>query len=118
MTQEQTLHIAVAQYIRHQYPNILFCHVPNGGKRNPREAGKLKAMGTHAGMPDLLIFERKFHKDKTNTTGLYIELKVGKNKPDPAQLKTMQLMDSNGWKGAVCYTYETAKKLIDEYILL
>jgi len=32
-----------------------FFHVPNGGRRNPREAKKLKAMGTRPGVADLVI---------------------------------------------------------------
>lgn len=33
-------------------------HVPNGGKRGKAEAGRLKAMGTLAGVPDILIIAR------------------------------------------------------------
>ena len=36
---------------------ILFCAVPNGGRRDKREAIMLKASGTVAGVPDILIFE-------------------------------------------------------------
>jgi hypothetical protein len=35
---------------------LTFCHVPNGGWRKPTEAGRLKAMGTTPGVPDLLIW--------------------------------------------------------------
>ena len=36
-------------------PGVLFFHVPNGGKRGKAEAGRLKAMGTLAGIPDLIV---------------------------------------------------------------
>jgi len=36
---------------------ILFCAVPNGGRRDRKEAFMLKASGTVAGVPDILIFE-------------------------------------------------------------
>ena len=36
---------------------ILFCAVPNGGRRDRREAVMLKASGTVAGVPDILIFD-------------------------------------------------------------
>jgi hypothetical protein len=47
-----------------------FVHTPNGGLRNPREAKKLKQMGTQAGFPDVTIYngsEKPFYvelKDK------------------------------------------------------
>ena len=36
---------------------ILWCHVPNGGERSKAVAGKLKAAGVKAGVPDVLVFE-------------------------------------------------------------
>jgi len=50
--------------------NIVFYHVPNGGKRNWLEAVKFKRLGVKAGIPDLVIpMARKGYH------GLYIELK-------------------------------------------
>jgi hypothetical protein len=34
---------------------LLFFHIPNGGKRTKAAAGRLKAMGVKAGMPDIPI---------------------------------------------------------------
>ena len=50
--------------------NVVFYHVPNGGKRNWLEAVKLKRMGVKSGVPDLCIpmARKSYH-------GLYIELK-------------------------------------------
>ncbi len=36
---------------------LLFLHVPNEGKRNPKTAALLKSMGMRRGAPDLLIFD-------------------------------------------------------------
>ena len=36
---------------------ILFCSVPNGGKRQRLDAIKLRAEGVRRGVPDLLIFD-------------------------------------------------------------
>ena len=38
---------------------LTFCHVPNGGWRNPVEAAALKALGTTPGVPDLLRAARR-----------------------------------------------------------
>jgi hypothetical protein len=55
---EEQLHRAVVQLLQvYQSRGLLtFCHVPNGGRRNPIEAAALKAMGTTPGVPDLLIW--------------------------------------------------------------
>jgi hypothetical protein len=55
---EEQLHRAVVQLLQ-VYANrglLTFCHVPNGGRRNPIEAAALKAMGTTPGVPDLLVW--------------------------------------------------------------
>lgn len=38
--------------------DAVFFHVPNGGKRTKAEAGRFKAMGVKAGVPDLVVFVR------------------------------------------------------------
>lgn len=50
---EDDLQIALCQYMRRE--NIKFFAVPNGGKRNVREAVKLKRAGVLAGVSDLII---------------------------------------------------------------
>lgn len=56
--------------------------VPNGGKRDRIEAAHLKLQGVKAGVPDLCLAvpKGKYH-------GLYIELKVGRNKTSEHQDK-------------------------------
>lgn len=51
--------------------NSEFFAVPNGGKRNFREAQRLKAAGVKAGVPDLIVIN--------DGCAIGIELKVGKN---------------------------------------
>lgn len=54
---EDDLQKACVTWFRLQYPEpkYLIHHSPNGGKRNAREAGRLKAQGVRAGFPDLII---------------------------------------------------------------
>lgn len=53
---ETALHMQVARYLRLALPSeLVFFHVPNGELRDARTAGKLKAMGVLAGVPDFTI---------------------------------------------------------------
>lgn len=53
---EQKLQIAVINYIRMAFPDVLVFAVPNGGKRSVIEAALMKKMGVLAGVSDLLLF--------------------------------------------------------------
>lgn len=77
---EQEMQIACASYLydRQAYvKDLIFCHVPNGGRRSKAEAGIFKAMGVQAGAPDLVVWM------KGGT--LQIELKAGKGRLSDAQ---------------------------------
>jgi hypothetical protein len=52
---EERIHIAVVEYLRFAAPGLVWFHVPNGGRRDPGEAAKLKQMGVRAGVPDLVF---------------------------------------------------------------
>lgn len=56
-----------------RFPELkMLYHVPNGGKRNPAEAARFKAMGVKAGVPDLCL-----PVPMNGYAGLYIEMKYG-----------------------------------------
>lgn len=124
LTKEDRLHIAVYNYIRMQYPSILCVHVANEAKRTTFERWKAKAMGLTAGVPDLMLFfQREFIDDgkKGIFSGLALELKViyangTKNKASDAQKKILNELAKNGWVARVVWTFEDAKKEIDQYL--
>lgn len=67
--------IVIATYLRKlQIENdFIFFHIPNGGSRSKSEAGRFKAMGVLAGVPDLQIIAKNkafFIELKTNTGSL------------------------------------------------
>ena len=87
--------------------------VPNGGRRDRIEAAHLKRQGVKAGVPDICLAYPKgvYH-------GLYIELKVGKNKPSQAQREWLDMLKSAGYMAVVCYGFQEARETIEKYLTL
>jgi hypothetical protein len=87
--------------------------VPNGGSRHRLEAANLKRQGVKAGVPDLCLAYPKgvYH-------GLYIEMKVGKNKPSEKQQQWLRDLKAAGYMTAVCYGFLQAKETIERYLNL
>lgn len=101
-TEQQEQFVAVA-WLRKN--NILFYHVPNGGRRDYLEAAKFKRLGVSAGVPDICIpISRK------ESHGLYIELKrLSGGVLSDAQRYWMEKLRNNGYE---CYEAKGAADLI------
>ena len=93
-----------------QYPNVLWAHIPNEGRRTPFERFKLKYLGAKSGVPDLMIFAPNEHYN-----GLAIELKYKKNKPTANQKKWLDDLSQNNWKAVWLNDYQQCIDLIDKY---
>ena len=107
---EQAILFEWAAYL----PELEFMYaVPNGGSRHPAEAANLKRQGVKSGVPDLCLPlpKGKYH-------GLYIEMKVGKNKTTENQDKWLEHLREVGYAAHVCYGFEEAQKVILDYINL
>ena len=123
MKLEEILQIAVADYLRLQYPKALWWHTANERKAKVQYNAKLKRMGVKRGVVDILIFEDyyKAHicgagNSYEQYKGFAIELKIPPNKPTPSQYEVMALLEMRGWKTAVCYNFDEAKEVIDGYL--
>lgn len=75
---EDRLQYLLCEWMRNN--NIMHFHVPNGGKRDKREASKFVALGVKKGVHDLIVL-------LDGGVTIFIELKTGKNKLQPAQVK-------------------------------
>lgn len=96
------------------YPELsLLFHVPNGGWRGNAEAGRLKAQGVKAGIPDLFlpVARGKYH-------GLFIELKVGKNKASANQTWWLKKLNEQGYRAVVCNGFDNATRCLKQYLKL
>lgn len=110
--QEQTALFNWAFLSRGKYPELdLLYHIPNGGSRNRLEAANLKRQGVKAGVPDICLPVARggFH-------GLYIEMKAGKNKTTDKQNKWLAALNAQGYCTAVCYNWQEAKELLENYL--
>lgn len=85
--------------------------IPNGGYRNKGEARKLKATGTKSGVPDLFLPVPRSQK-----YGLFIEMKVGRNKCTDNQKKWIRALMEQGYEVKVCYSCEEAIQVIKRYL--
>lgn len=90
----------------------LLYHVPNGGSRHKAEAGRLRAEGVKAGVPDLCLPVARggFH-------GLYIELKRRRGgRASDLQITWMEELMRQGYCVALCEGWERAADTIMQYL--
>lgn len=85
--------------------------IPNGGRRNPREAARMKGQGVKAGVSDIHL-----PVPMGEFAGLWIELKAPKGKATALQIDWLNRMASCGHAAFVCHGWEAAKKTITDYI--
>lgn len=106
---EEREHIQLAQIIRLRLrPDVAWWHTPNGGNRNAVTGGKLKAMGTRRGFPDLA-----FLRDGQ----LYLlEFKPERGgRLSPEQIECMEAMTASGAVCAVARGVEAAVEQIEAW---
>ena len=76
-----------------------------------RTAANLKKEGVKAGVPDIVLPVPRgaYH-------GLYIELKVGRNKTSLKQKEWISMLKEQGYFVEVCYGWIAAKEVIENYL--
>lgn len=101
-----------------KYPELRWLHhSPNGGFRNKREAGKLKAMGVKRGFPDLILLVKR-----GPYSGLGIELKIPELKTkknggaSDEQLLWGKHLLLNGFGFKVCHGWIDARDTLVSYL--
>ena len=107
---EEALQAQCVQWFRLQYPGKYILAIPNGGKRNLFEAVRLKKTGTLAGVADLFVAEPSFPH-----CGVWIELKVGKNKPTLEQRTFLTDMQARDFEVSVVRSLEEFQACIRTY---
>lgn len=109
---ESNLQISCVRWFRlqmSQYAPLLFS-IPNGGKRGKATAAILSREGVVPGIPDLFLAV-----PRTPFSGLFIEMKYGKNKPSPEQIAMIERLKSQGYACELCYSFDEFRAIIAEY---
>lgn len=123
MKQEENLQIAVCNYLRLQYPSVIFtCDLASGMRLTIGQAVKAKKMRSSRGYPDLFIAQPTQGK-----CGLFIELKKSGTKlmnrkgeqatPHILEQETMLVnLSQLGYVAMFAIGFNEAKKIIDAYL--
>lgn len=111
---EQILFIQWCRLHEDVYPQLRWIHhIPNGGRRDAKEAAVLKQMGVKAGVSDI-----HFPYPSGRYIGMYIEMKYGSNLPSKEQREFMREMEFAGHYCCICYSAAAAVKAVEEYMNL
>lgn len=88
-------------------------HVPNGGKRNAREAARMKGMGVRPGVSDYVL-----PVPRGAFMGLWLELKADKNRPTADQRKWLDKMQHQGYAAYWATGFDEARAIFRWYLAL
>lgn len=118
---ESDLQIACVRFFNLQYPEYrwyangvrgsLLNSVPNGGARSKIEAGIMKAEGVVPGVADL-----ELNIARGGYHGLKIEMKTDTGRQSPSQKAWQTQIEAQGYKYAVCRSFDDFVKIIENYL--
>lgn len=119
---ETSLHKAICNYIKLQYPKVMFNSDQAGSNMSKAQAGIARVLRSHRGYPDLHIFQAKgkYH-------GLFLEIKAespfkkgdGKLKAGDhlkEQQSVITSLNRRGYKSMFVWSLDQAKNEIDAYM--
>lgn len=113
--EEQARLFSWCKMYEREWPELaLLFHIPNGGSRNKAEAGRFKAEGVKAGVPDLMLPVARGDKH-----GLFIEMKrLDGGRVRPEQKAWMEKLQAQGYEAVVCRGWEGASEALVRYLSL
>jgi hypothetical protein len=125
---EKTLHRSVCDYIRLQYPDVLFnSDLAGATKLTIGQATAMKALRSNRGFPDIVIYEPRYASGGAIFHGLFIELKaegtkLRKKDGQPATPHITEQYDciikllEKGYAAVFAIGFDEAKRMIDNYL--
>ena len=126
---EKELHLAVCDYIKLQYPKVIFTSDLSGLKLTIGMAVQVKKMRSGNGIPDILIFKPKIDRYHQKMHGLFIELKRDgeklrkrdgsfKSEHIKEQFEMIDALSNLGYYADFAIGFDKAKDIIDDYMSL
>lgn len=95
-----------------KYPELKWMYaIPNGGKRDPITANRLKSEGVKSGISDICL---PFAKQGYH--GFYIEMKKPKGKESAEQKEFGAFLTSQGYLYTMCDSWDKAKSAVEWYV--
>lgn len=130
MNNEKTVHRAVCDYIKYQYPSVLFNTDMSGIRLTKGQAANAKQLRSNNGFPDIVIYKPKtvtVLEKKELKFALFLELKregekifkmnaEPKNEHISNQIKVIKKLNSLGYYAVFCIGFDEAKNVIDWYL--
>jgi hypothetical protein len=126
---ESELQVMVADYLRMQYPDVLFhSDFGSGIKLTMGQAIKQKRQnGGRRAWPDMFIAEPRVKIQEPVNFGLFVELKKDGTriyKKDGSfasehieeQAKQLAMLQAKGYRAVFAVGFDEAKRIIDEYL--
>lgn len=115
----QSEHVSQVQVIdwwsvaRHKWllPEFALFAIPNAAKRSFALANYLQREGLRKGIPDLMLAVQT-----EVTSGLFIEMKAGKNKPTDDQKAVISYLRYTGYHAVVAWSADEAVQAINGYL--
>ena len=110
---ERIDHINTLNWFKHHFPELDddFHHFANERRCTPREGSMLKRMGVKKGVADFFLAFP--HNGKA---GLWIELKVGTNKPSTEQQAFLDRKVQRGYEAVCVWGTNAAREVIKAYL--
>lgn len=90
-------------------------HSPNGGRRDGFTGAQMKALGTKAGFPDLILPIRS-PGYLGSVPGLAIEMKTDVGRTTTDQDAWLDALANNGWDTHICRSAEHAREVLCVYL--
>lgn len=112
-------HMATAHPDKYGCLTHLLFAIPNGGKRDPATAARMKAEGVKSGVWDIMLAV-----PKAGLCGLFIEMKKPEERTrkngglSDSQMLFQQWVNSYSYGTRTCYTWQEAWETIDEWLAL